>query len=148
MIENEMLADRVNKLVSSNTKKEWPEWIELVSEEVVPKGVEITFSFDINPDIAWFAGHFPEQSVLPGVVQLHWATKLAEISVFSLSEPVKHFKAVNNIKFKTMILPEQSVSLLLKYNELKDTVSFSYYNAADVFSTGTLVFGPSPSPNA
>lgn len=141
MINDKALADRVNKLVSSNTKKEWPEFIELVSEETVPKGAEITFSFDINPDIAWFAGHFPEQAVLPGVVQLHWATKLAETFFLSLSGLVKHFKAVNNIKFKTMILPKQPVSLLLKYNELKDTVSFSYYNADDVFSTGTLVFG-------
>ena len=31
----------------------------------------------ISPELDWFRGHFPDNPVLPGVVQLHWAVTAA-----------------------------------------------------------------------
>jgi len=127
-----MAPNSIDNLVSG---EEWPRLLHSRLEKN-----EADFSFEIIEEISWFEGHFPEQAVLPGVVQLHWATKLAEISFLPLLEGEKCFKAVNNIKFKTMVLPGQVVDLSLRYDELKCAVKFSYHNVDDTFSTGTLIF--------
>lgn len=37
------------------------------------EGSELTVSLFLDPKLAWFKGHFPEQSILPGVAQIDWA---------------------------------------------------------------------------
>lgn len=98
------------------------------------------FCFDIAESISWFAGHFPEQAVLPGVVQVHWATQLAKVMFIDVLTEEYRFKAANNIKFKTVILPKQRVVLKLEYNEAKTLVKFSYRMGEDLCSSGSLVF--------
>jgi len=89
----------------------------------------------IPSDLSWFVGHFPEQPVLPGVVQTHWACELAQH--FFL---IKDLRKVKNLKFKTMVLPNISLDLELKFNDQKNTVSFEYKNQEESFSTAILQF--------
>jgi len=34
------------------------------------EGSELIVSLFLDPKLAWFKGHFPEQSILPGVAQI------------------------------------------------------------------------------
>lgn len=120
----------VESLKGSFVGNEWCEFESLViTDESIKVGVYIQKS------LSWFEGHFPNQPVLPGVVQTHWACELAQ-HVFAR----KGLKKVNNLKFKTMILPETYLTLNLSFNSVKNSVSFSYTHDNDTFSTGSLLF--------
>ena len=90
---------------------------------------------EIPSSLSYFAGHFPDQAVLPGVVQVNWANNLAT-KLFN----VKEFRGVNSLKFNTMILPEAKVALSLTLNPEKHTVKFSYKSDSTLFSSGILAF--------
>ncbi len=124
-------SERLNDLMAGD---EWPEFVACVT------GAEETVvSINVSKDIAWFAGHFPEQAVLPGVVQVHWAAKIAK-EIFS---GLGGFRIVNNIKFKTMIFPDTKVDIVFLCNLEKQSVKFVYKDSSHTFSTGTLVFSGS-----
>ena len=89
-------------------------------------------------DLAWFEGHFPDQSVLPGVVQIDWAGKLSR----SLFVGTSAFGRLTNVKFKTMVLPDTTLSLELTHRPEKGSVKFHFFNDAHSFSLGSLQFRP------
>lgn len=96
-----------------------------------------SIQFYIPRGLAWLDGHFPQQPVLPGVVQVHWAATLCQF-LFDLSLP---FRSVENLKFQTMILPDTSVILDLTCVNNASRVQFKYYNQDTLFSEGKLRFG-------
>lgn len=130
-MQDQEMQSQLEMVMSS---KEWPVLNEWLLDEELAK-----LSLTINEDISWFAGHFPEQAVLPGVVQIHWATQLSKI-LFAKEGATLSFRAANNVKFKTMILPGQTLELHIKFNRDKNSVAFSYQKQEEQFSTGTLVF--------
>ena len=96
---------------------------------------EISFDCIIPGHLTGFAGHFPAQPVLPGVVQLHWAVQLAQIA-FGLSR----FSEVTQLKYKNVILPDAAVTLRLSKQERAGRVQFSLYGHDSRYSDGTLEF--------
>ena len=116
-------------------KNKWPTFtnseISLMPEE---KNVFVT-NCEIPSSLSWFKGHFPEQAVLPGVVQVNWANTIAK-NLFKIEE----FRGVNSLKFNTMILPDNTVTLSLAFNSEKQTVKFSYKSDDLLYSSGILVF--------
>ena len=109
---------------------QWP-----VFSQVELNEDQVSLLLDIPEYLSFFAGHFPEQAVLPGVVQIHWAGELAKF-LFDL----KGFAALKNIKFNSMVLPNKQITLSLKYNEEKQTLRFDYTSEVDKYSSGVLVF--------
>lgn len=91
----------------------------------------------ISSQLLWFTGHFPNQPVLPGVVQTHWAGSLA-CAVFDLSS---EFSAMTKVKFKTPVLPGQALCLELVHLSARQQVTYRYYEEETDFSTGTMHFG-------
>ncbi|WP_269518806.1 ApeI family dehydratase [Alteromonas sp. BMJM2] len=92
------------------------------------------------PDkLKWFDGHFPEQKVLPGVVQVDWAGKIAR----ALFVQDYAFQQLSNIKFKTMVMPDTAMQLELSFNTAKHSIKFTFFNETDSFSTGSFKFIPS-----
>lgn len=78
-------------------------------------------SIKVNPDLFYFKGHFKEQPVLPGVVQLGW--------VYDFCSEILHLKLTGNIptiKFTAPILPEDIIFLKVKHNAEKNNVTFEY----------------------
>ena len=120
---------------------EWPQLGEIVTEDdrdCHRDGHIVKIPMSIHRGITWFEGHFPEQPVLPGVVQVDWAARLSQRIFPALAA----FTAIKNLKFKTVILPDVEISLVLTYNQAKHTVNFSYNDANDVYSSGVIVFCP------
>ncbi len=102
---------------------------------------DVTAEINLNVDehLSWFDGHFPDHKVLPGVVQIDWAGKLAKALFFRDSR----FLQLTNIKFKSMVMPGTAMCLTLSFNAVKGSVTFQFSNETDSFSTGSFKFSAS-----
>ena len=96
---------------------------------------QVNLVLGIPEDLSFFAGHFNEQAVLPGVVQIHWAGELGKL-LFN----IEGFAALKNVKFNSMVLPNSQIILNLKYTSDKQTLRFDYTSDSDKYSSGALVF--------
>jgi 3-hydroxymyristoyl/3-hydroxydecanoyl-(acyl carrier protein) dehydratase len=114
---------------------EWPRLGE-VSFTDSQATCQATLTMYLTKNISWFAGHFPGQPVLPGVVQVHWAAKSAK-TIFT---DLQAISTISSLKFKTVILPETEIELTLCHNKEKASISFVYLQARQICSSGTLVF--------
>lgn len=110
---------------------EWPHM-----GKVIVEGNVITVPMTITSEINWFKGHFPEQPVLPGVVQIHWAAQLSKRFFSDFNQAL----AIKNVKFKDAIFPGTSIQLVLKHNEKKNIVVFTYKDVTNIYSSGTITF--------
>lgn len=115
---------------TSTSPKQWPQ---LTSITPVENGVQLTMAID--PNLIWFAGHFPEQPVLPGVVQVFWAQVYANKHCPEFTEQL----AIKNLKFNQMILPETTVTLTLAYNAVKNQLRFTYHQDQSTYSSGLFI---------
>ena len=81
----------------------------------------------INADLPWFSGHFPQQPILPGVAQLDWVVEYAT----QMLAPGWQFASVENIKFQQPVQPGQRLMLHLEWRAERGQVIFSYQRVAD-----------------
>jgi len=96
----------------------------------------LTMSMQVPATLQWFEGHFPEQPVLAGVVQTHWAVEIAQV-VFAIRG---QFDKINNLKFKAVIMPNTQLTLTLQYVHDKQLVKFNYQDESVVYSQGQIYF--------
>lgn len=78
---------------------------------------------DVYADIAGFQGHFPTAPILPGVVQIDWASHFAA-TVLGQRDPVL---SVDRLKFTKPILPDSEVYLSLRYCARANTTEFRFF---------------------
>ena len=124
-------AEQLNQdLNPEQGAKLWPTFNQT---ELSRDGAKLDFFMD--PEIAYFSGHFPEQAVLPGVVQVHWAGELAR-RLFACSG----FSTLSKIKFNNAILPNTRLSLSLSYLADVGRVEFCYEDSQQKLSSGVLSF--------
>ena len=86
--------------------------------------------------LTWFKGHFPDQKVLPGVVQIDWAGKFSK-ALFTHSGACTQ---ITNVKFKTMVMPETTMTLELSYNAGKGNIKFHFFSESESLSMGCFKF--------
>ena len=87
----------------------------------------------------FFAGHFPDMPILPGVTQVDWAVRFAR-QYLKLDGG---FSSLENVKFLALIFPDTRLQLALKWDAQTRRLDFSYANSRRKFSTGRVVFGAS-----
>lgn len=97
----------------------------------------------VPPDMAEFAGHFPGQPVLPGVLQIHWAVQLAsrcidEFKGAAIKSPT--FCGMQGIKFNSMVQPGAQLMLSLEFLAAKQKLKFAYYDQLQKYSNGVVNF--------
>ena len=90
----------------------------------------------IAPNLAYFAGHFPDNPILPGVVQVHWAALVTQWHYECL--PISAFCGMSNIKFKSRITPDSWTQLTLTRNRRK--VTFHYETNSNSCTQGQLIY--------
>lgn len=88
------------------------------------------FSFAANDPV--FAGHFPDNPILPGVFQLELARLMAE-AVLKCPLAVRE---ISKAKFRLPISPRETVRVELKLTEKDGTIQ-----ARAIFSVGTQPAG-------
>jgi len=106
----------------------------ICATERTARGVRLTLK--IPEDLSYFEGHFPGCPLLPGVVQISWATELGRKHVpFDA-----RFRALSAVKFTRVILPGATVALRLEYDGNKRVLDFAYELDNRVCSNGTVLF--------
>jgi 3-hydroxymyristoyl/3-hydroxydecanoyl-(acyl carrier protein) dehydratase len=86
---------------------------------------ELSVDLYLDGELKWFRGHFEEQSILPGVVQLEWAQYYAQ----KLLDEGFVIGEVPQLKFMRPLLPGEKVRLHLMVDDKtreKPMVRFSY----------------------
>jgi 3-hydroxymyristoyl/3-hydroxydecanoyl-(acyl carrier protein) dehydratase len=107
---------------------------EILGEKLEAEG--IILALRIPEGLTYFAGHFDEVSVVPGVTQIQWAVHYARQHL-GLKCIFSHMEVV---KFKELLLPGQRLNLCLCYQEAGCKLSFSYQSEATEFSSGRIYF--------
>jgi len=87
-------------------------------------------------NLVYFDGHFENMPILPGVVQIHWAIKLAYKNLKIEGE----FIGVDILKFKKIISPGYIVNIEACYNPIKGALNFTYTSELGEHSTGIVKF--------
>lgn len=97
----------------------------------------VELDFELAPDFEYLPDHFPGHPMLPGVVQLGWALRLAGRE-FGIATP---FQRLSQLKFLHPIQPGRVVTLRLEKLGAQD-VSFSYSASGRPCASGRLQFAP------
>ncbi len=95
-----------------------------------------SFKLYVNEDLAYFQGHFNDFALVPGVVQIGWALKLASVYKRELI-----FGAMDKVKFTHPITPNTQLSLDLELPKDSTLLSFKYFNNLQQFSSGKIRIG-------
>jgi acyl-coenzyme A synthetase/AMP-(fatty) acid ligase len=88
----------------------------------------------VPEDLVFLEGHFDGFPVVPGVVQVGWAIEAAQ-SAFGSAPRVA---AIENLKFKEVLLPGQRLRLEVDWSAARDVLRFRLAAGERVFSTGRL----------
>jgi len=123
--------DSIEALQARFKTDEWPEFLALERNDLA---VEIRLS--VPKSLSWFAGHFPGNPVLPGVVQTHWACELSKL-LFSMVTP---FDKITKLRFKTVVFPDTELVLILRQKTELKNISFIYKCGDTVISSGNVQF--------
>lgn len=77
-------------------------------------GVSIKGYKNLSYNEPFFAGHFPNEPVMPGVLQLEALAQLGAVAVLSLPEnkgKTAYYAGINNAKFKKKVVPGDRLDL-------------------------------------
>lgn len=103
-------------------------------------GVPGGYSFQVAEDHPAFAGHFPGEPILSGLLQVDWAIRLGR-ETFGLEDS---FHRLDHLKFMAPIRPTEPVELRLAWNGATGCLDFLYSGPAGRKSQGLAVFDPAP----
>ena len=98
---------------------------------------EVVLALAIPAQLEAFSGHFPNNPILPGVVQIDWAIRYAALHLGITKPETRDFQ----VKFRNIIRPNAPISLTLKIDRSGNRLSFIYQSGDEVMSSGQLKLG-------
>ena len=91
------------------------------------------FSLELNEDLRWFDGHFPDQPILPGVAQIHIVSLLAEEAWGFVATGAE----MARVKFRHVMQPGAKVLLTLTRSG-EERLDFRYLMNGEVAASGAI----------
>jgi len=95
----------------------------------------VELHLEVSPRLTYFEGHFPTYPILPGVVQIDWAVRLADRYLDTSIGAARAFR----VKFRAPIGPGL---LHLRLTRHAGKLGFEYRRGADVVSSGIVEIAP------
>ena len=99
-----------------------------------------TFTLQVEENHPAFEGHFPNEPILSGLIQVDWAIRLGR-EVFACPGT---FQGLEHLKFQAPIRPEEPLELDLTWDGGAGHLSFRYSGREGRKSQGIAVFRPVP----
>ena len=99
-------------------------------------GDTVRYELRVPPTLVHFAGHFPGLPILPGVVQIDWAARLASAHV----PGVRAIASVDRLKFMAPVLPGAILDLTLAHDASRRRVQFNFRHEGRDCSSGVIVY--------
>ena len=95
------------------------------SVEEIEYGVRAVAKKCVSFNEPFFAGHFPEEPVMPGVLQIEACAQVGAVAILSLEEnkgKTAYFGAVNNARFKRKVVPGDILTLETEIIKVKGPI--------------------------
>ena len=101
-----------------------------------------TLTLKLRPpeDLLYFDGHFDQEPVLAGVVQIDWAIAFARRQ-FVIDGT---FQRIEALKFHRIITAGQEIELALRYDRDRSRLGFHFTRAGKDLSSGRILFEAAP----
>jgi acyl-coenzyme A synthetase/AMP-(fatty) acid ligase len=99
-------------------------------------GENISLSFFVPNTLSLLEGHFPQQPIVAGVVQIYWADSYAR-EYYDISDTA--YK-LNQIKFNKLIKPAAHYQLNLSRAKAGKSIKFEIYDLEDICASGQLSY--------
>ncbi len=89
----------------------------------------------VSGDSPWFAGHFPDNPILPGIAQLHMAAEVIARSVG------KHLfiHRVSRVKFKKIVHPDEPLVIQATAADADHAYTFRIIRQAEEVCSGSML---------
>ncbi|MFT4432974.1 AMP-binding protein [Caballeronia sp. 15715] len=108
--------------------------VEVLSE--ARSDTALHYELRVPATLVHFAGHFPGLPILPGVVQIDWAMRLAAEQV----PGVRMLASIEQLKFKAPVPPGALLDLTLTHDAVRRRVQFAYRLGARDCTSGVIVY--------
>ncbi|WGS49064.1 AMP-binding protein [Paraburkholderia sp. D15] len=97
-------------------------------------GDTLHYDLRVPPSLSHFAGHFPGLPILPGVVQVDWAIRLAADHL----PGARAVASVDRLKFMAPVAPGAVLKLTLAHDAERRRVQFSYRLSGRECASGAI----------
>jgi acyl-CoA synthetase (AMP-forming)/AMP-acid ligase II/3-hydroxymyristoyl/3-hydroxydecanoyl-(acyl carrier protein) dehydratase len=114
------------------------EGIEVLAEALTQahSGGTLHYELRVPPTLVHFAGHFPGLPILPGVVQVDWAVRLAADHL----PAVRAVASIDRLKFMAPVSPGAVLKLTLAHDAARRRVQFTYRLDGRECASGVIVY--------
>jgi len=110
------------------------EGFEMLSE--ARDGDGLRYELRVPPTLAHFSGHFPNLPILPGIVQVDWAIRLASEHVVGTRDTA----SIDRLKFMAPVPPGAVLDLRIAHDAARRRVQFRYRLNGRDCSSGVVVY--------
>jgi 3-hydroxyacyl-[acyl-carrier-protein] dehydratase len=113
--------------------------------ELLP-GERVTASYRVPEDGWWFAGHFPDRPVMPGVLIVEAMAQSGAVAVLSEEENrgrIAFFAGIDDCRFKRIVSPGETLMLSCEIDQVRGPIGRGKATAhvgTELAARGTLTF--------
>ncbi len=116
---------------SSPTRPKYP----LTTQQNKISDEEIKLALNIPENLHWFDGHYPDQPIVPGVIEIDWAIHFSKTH-FNLDV---NFRGIEALKFHELIEPNDDIFLHLTYKKEDKKLHFNFTSKTSKLSSGRIL---------
>jgi 3-hydroxyacyl-[acyl-carrier-protein] dehydratase len=113
--------------------------------ELVP-GERVAATYRVPEDGWWFAGHFPDRPVMPGVLIVEAMAQTGAVAVLAEDENrgrIAFFAGIDDCRFKRVVSPGETLSLACEIDTVRGPIGRGKATAHvgdELAARGTLTF--------
>ncbi len=93
--------------------------------ELLEEGKKAVGRVFLKDDTWFFKGHFPNEPVMPGVLQVEAAAQIGAVVLLAMEEnegKIGYFRGIDNVKFKRKVIPGDCLEIVLELVSMKSAI--------------------------